>query len=45
MKQENIVIDNKLLKVFETGNVAFLDTIISPDFINYTPKRDLYGTV
>jgi len=35
-------IDNKLLKVFETGNIDSLESIISPEFINHS-GTDIVG--
>ena len=43
MIPKNIAIDNVLLKVFETGNTALLDDIISPEFINHTSMGDRVG--
>ena len=43
LTQKNITADNTLLKVFETGNVALLDSIISPDFVNHTAMGDRQG--
>lgn len=44
MIQKNLNADNILLKVFETCNVALLDDIISPEFINHTATGDRIGT-
>lgn len=41
--QRNIAVDNVLLKVFETCDIALLDDIISPEFINHTATRDCIG--
>lgn len=41
--QKNIAADKILLKVFETGNIALLDDIISTDFVNHTAMGDLVG--
>ncbi len=42
-RQKNINTDNELLKVFETGNVSTLDSIIAPDFVNHTGMGDRIG--
>ncbi len=43
LTQKNITADNTLLKVFQTGDVALLDSIISPDFVNHTAMGDRQG--
>jgi hypothetical protein len=42
-RQRNMDVDSHLLKVFETGDVSLLDTIVHPDFVNHTSTEDQRG--
>lgn len=42
-RQRNIAADNVLIRVFETGDVANLDAIIDPAFVNHIGSEDRVG--
>lgn len=43
MAQKNLKADQAIGKVFETGDVSGLDSLVAPDFMDHTDRGDVKG--